>query len=55
MTIALPRLARERGDDVERRDLLAEVEMRRGLVEKEDLRVLRDERGERQPPAFAAR
>ena len=51
----LAALARERRHDVERRDLLAEVEVRRGLVEKEDLRVLRDERGERQAAAFAAR
>jgi hypothetical protein len=46
-------LARERRHDLQRRDLLAEIEMRRWLVEQEELRVLGDERGVREAPPLA--
>ena len=54
MTSARPSLARERRERVERRDLLAEIEMRRGLVQHEQRRVLRDERRQREAPPLAA-
>ena len=45
--------ARQRGHRVERGDLLAEVEMRRRLVQQQQRRILREERGQREAPPLA--
>jgi len=51
----LAALARKRRHDLQCSDLLTEIEVRRRLVQEEDLRILRDERGEREPASLAAR
>jgi hypothetical protein len=47
-------VARQRAHRVERGNLLAEIEVRRGLVQEEQRGILRHERRQREAPPFAA-